>query len=128
MKHFFLAITAIFFGINTTALAQSIEKTWQFEAIQNEAGVHLYNINASDTLELKNAEFNYSVEAMDSVPYSGDYIFQNNLLVFYYDQPNEDVKRFKISELTDSTLVFTEKNTDRGSRRSKKQKSPPAGW
>ena len=33
-------------------------------------------------------------------------MFQNNLLVLYYDVPSETIERYKITELTDSTLVF----------------------
>ena len=35
-------------------------------------------------------------------------MFQNKLLVFYYNQPKDTIRRYKISEHTDSTLVFTE--------------------
>lgn len=109
MKHFFLAFTAIFFGIITTALSQSIEKTWQFDAVQDETGVNLYNIEPSDSLKLGNGEFYYSINAKDSIANTGDYLLQNNLLIFYFDNASEDVKRFKIKTLTDSTLVFSEK-------------------
>lgn len=110
MKHFFLAFTAIFFGITTTALSQSIEKTWQIDAVKNQDGINLYNINTTtDSLQLKNGEFSFSLKSKDSVNASGNYLFQNNLLIFYYDKPTEVEKRFKISQLTDSTLVFGNK-------------------
>lgn len=112
MKHFFLAFTAIFFGITTTALSQSIEKTWQIDAVKNQDGINLYNINTTtDSLQLKNGEFSFSLKSKDSVDASGNYLFQNNLLIFYYDKPSEVEKRFKISQLTDSTLVFGDKET-----------------
>ena len=53
MKHFFLAFTAVFFGISTT-LAQSIEKKWQFEAVQNDQGVPLYYTTITLQNQLKN--------------------------------------------------------------------------
>lgn len=113
MKHFFLAFTAIFFGITTTALSQTIEKTWQIDAVKNQEGINLYNVNAStDSLQLKNGEFSFSLKAKDSVNASGNYLFQNNLLIFYYDKPTEEVKKFKITQLTDSTLVFGDQQTD----------------
>ncbi len=109
MKHFILAIAAIFFGIHTLS-AQDINKSWQFENIQDETGTSLFSVNENDVLELKNGEFNYSLEAKDNLKASGDYIFQNNLLVFYYNTPNDTIRRYKITEFTDSTLVFKEKN------------------
>ena len=109
MKHFLLAVIAIFFGI-TSLNAQDLEKKWQFDAIQNENGSSLFEISDADTFELKEGEFSYRLEAKDNLEASGDYIHQNNLLVFYYSKPNDTIRRFKISELTDSTLVFSEKN------------------
>lgn len=110
MKHFILAIAAIFFGITMT-LGQDLEKKWEFEAIQNESGTSLFNISETDALHLNAGEFQYTLEAKNNLQASGDYIYQNNLLVFYYSQPNDTIRRYKISELTDSTLVFSEKNT-----------------
>jgi len=111
MKHFLLAITAIFFGI-TSIIAQDLEKKWQFEAIQNESGESTITINPNDFLNLNKGEFNYELQAKDNLKASGDYIHQNNLLLFYYSQPNDTIRRYKISELTDSTLVFSEKGID----------------
>ena len=110
MKHFLLAITAIFFGITLT-FGQSLEKNWQFEAVKNDSGVSLYSIQDSDKFQLKDGEFEYSIKAIDTLgDFSGNYMFQNNLLVLYYDTPIEKIERFKISELTDSTLVFANKD------------------
>ena len=106
MKHFLLAIAAIFFGLNLLA-AQDLNKTWQLESTQNQTKRNSYSINEKDILELKNGEF--SISASDSLKASGDYIFQNNLLVFYYNQPKDTIQRYKISTLTDSSLVFKEK-------------------
>lgn len=109
MKHFFLAVIAIFFGITTT-VAQSIEKKWEIEAVQNDQGVNLYDINSeTDGLSLNNGDFVFNLKAKDSGATKGNYITQNKLLVLYYDDPYEVIKRFKIKTLTDSTLVLQEK-------------------
>ncbi len=110
MRKSFLAIAAIFFGL-TSMLAQNLEKQWQFEAIENNSGEQLFSINQTlDILSLNKGEFNYSLEAKNNLKAAGDYIHQNNLLVFYYTQPNDTIRRYKITEHTDSTLVFTEKD------------------
>lgn len=110
MKYFFLAASAIFFGITTT-LAQSIEKKWQFEAVQSDQGVNLYNINPeTDVLNLMEGDFSFYLQAKDSSETKGNYITQNKLLVLYYDTPSEDIRRFKVETLTDSTMVLHEKN------------------
>lgn len=106
MKHFFLAFIAIFFGVITT-LAQSIEKKWQLEAVQDNQGVHLYNINSdTDVLNLSDGDFVLYLKAKDTSASKGNYITQNKLLVLYYDNASEDIERFKIKNLTDSTLVL----------------------
>ena len=109
MKKVLLAITAIFFGI-TLSSGQDLNKTWQFDAIENASGEALFKITDSDTLSLRNGEFNYHLNAKDNLNASGDYISQNNLLVFYYTTPTDTIRRYKITELTDSTLVFKENN------------------
>ena len=109
MKHFLLAIAAIFFGL-TTGFSQDIEKKWQFEAIQDENGLPLLDISDADAIHLKSGEFEYSIQA-NNLKASGDYIHQNNLLVFYYSKPNDTIRRYKIKELTDSTLVVSENKT-----------------
>ena len=112
MRKCFIAITAIFFGISSL-FGQNLEKEWQFEAIQNETGEQLFSINPStDVLSLNKGEFSYTLEAKNNLKATGDYIYQNNLLVFYYNQPNDTIRKYKISQLTDSTLVFTEKGVN----------------
>ena len=108
MKKSVLVIGALLFAI-TTILAQDLEKTWQFEAITNQNNESLFNINPeSDTLSLEAGEFKYTLQAKNNLKASGDYMLQNNLLVFYYTQPNDTIRRYKVTEKTDSTLVFTE--------------------
>ena len=107
MKKIFLAVVAIFFGI-LSITAQDIEKKYQFESILNQNGDDLFQISENDIFELNNGEFKYNLSAKDNLIASGDYIYQNNLLVFYYNQPNDTIRRYKITEKTDSTLVISE--------------------
>lgn len=108
MKKCLLAVAAIFFGLTST-IAQDLDKQWQFESIENEAGDPLFSIDKeNDILTFEKGEFNYSLSAKNNLKASGDYIYQNNLLIFYYTQPNDTIRRYKITELTDSTLVFKE--------------------
>ncbi|MFK7782658.1 nucleoside transporter C-terminal domain-containing protein [Psychroserpens sp.] len=109
MRHFLLAVAAIFFGF-TTSFSQDLEKKWQFDVIENENGTSLFEIVDTDQIHFNTGEFKYSLNAK-SIKASGDYIYQNNLLVFYYNKPNDTIRRYKITELTDSTLVFSENKT-----------------
>ncbi len=56
--------------------------------------------------------------------YSGDYLIQDKLLVFYYDEPKESNQRFRISEHTDSTLVFSGKGMNFNLVAAKPENSP----
>ncbi|MCB0457288.1 MAG: Na+ dependent nucleoside transporter, partial [Flavobacteriaceae bacterium] len=49
--------------------------------------------------------------AKNNLKASGDYIFQNNLLVLFYNSPTDTIRRYKVSQLTDTTLVFSENTT-----------------
>jgi CNT family concentrative nucleoside transporter len=108
MKKSVFIIGAMLFAISTI-FAQNIEKKWQFDAITNQNNETLFNIDPKkDTLSLATGEFNYTLSAKNNLKASGDYMLQNNLLVFYYNQPNDTIRHYKITEKTDSTLVFTE--------------------
>ncbi len=91
------------------SFGQDLEKKWQFSGIENENGESVILVNSEkDHLTLSEGAFLYELEAKNNLKASGDYMFQNKLLVFYYNQPKDTIRRFKISEHTDSTLVYTE--------------------
>jgi len=95
----------------TFSFGQNLEKEWQFSGIENEKEESLYNINpATDFLKLSEGAFHYQLEAKDNLQASGNYIFQNKILVFYYEQPTDTIRNYIIKEHTDSTLVFSENN------------------
>lgn len=109
MKKLLCSIGVLFFFGNMTA--QSIEKQWNFSDITSQQGTSLFDINTNkDTFHLDNGAFEYSLEAKDNLKASGDYIFQNNLLVLFYNSPNDTIRRYRVTELTENTLAFTENN------------------
>ncbi len=96
IKNILLAITAIFFGI-TTSFGQDLEKKWSSQSTSN----------PYKSIEFKKGEFTFSNDSIQDL--KGDYLYQNNLLVFYYNDSLNSIKLFKIKELTDSTLIFKDK-------------------
>lgn len=105
-KFILVAIALFFFGSN---FGQSIEKTWQFSEVTNENGLSILDVNPeNDYLKLENGSFEYQLAANDSLKSNGDYIFQNNLLVLFFNQPQDSIKRFRVSQVTDSTLTLSE--------------------
>ncbi|MFD2551991.1 NupC/NupG family nucleoside CNT transporter [Bizionia sediminis] len=110
MKQLFLALTTLLFCL-VNLQAQDISKKWAFESVTNQIGSSNNSIHPyTDVLNLENGEFEFALKDNDTVTASGDYMLQNNLLVFFYNQPTETIKRYKIATLTDSTLIFTANN------------------
>ena len=92
--------------------AQTIEKKWVFNYIHSEQGTSLFEIDQStDTFTLDNGAFEYSLAAKNNLKASGDYIFQNNLLVLFYNQPTDTIRRYRVTKLTQDSLSFSENNT-----------------
>ena len=107
-KTLLLAITFFFFG---NVFGQSIEKTWQFQKVTDQRGLSTLNINPErDFLKLENGSFEYQIAGIDSLKSNGDYILQNNLLVLFFNQPNDSIRRFRVEKITDSTLALSENN------------------
>ena len=95
------------------SIGQDLEKKWQFSSIESAEGESIISINSeNDFLTLMDGTFSYELEAKENLKASGDYMFQNKLLVFYYNQPTDTIRRYKISELNDSTLIFTENGSN----------------
>ncbi|MCB0464552.1 MAG: Na+ dependent nucleoside transporter [Aequorivita sp.] len=111
MQKFTLAaIALLFFG---TIFGQSIEKNWQFSEVKDQNGLSILNINPEkDYLKLENGTFEYQLAPNDSVKSSGDYIFQNNLLVLFFNKPSDSIRRFRVAQVTDSTLSLSENNLE----------------
>nr|WP_055434951.1 nucleoside transporter C-terminal domain-containing protein [Lacinutrix algicola] len=98
IKNLILAVAAIFFGITTT-FGQDLEKKWVSQSPTSNF----------KSLEFNEGEFAFTGDSIQSV--NGDYIYQNNLLVFYHNDTSNSIRHYKITELTDSTLVIKNKNT-----------------
>jgi CNT family concentrative nucleoside transporter len=102
---------AFFFILSPGLEAQSIENTWSFDAVTSEDGSELFEISDSDELSLNEGVFNYHLKSKN-LKAEGQYLFQNQLLLFYYTKPSDTVRTYRIKELTDSSLVFSENKID----------------
>jgi CNT family concentrative nucleoside transporter len=93
------------------SFGQSLEQEWVFSAVENDSGEVLFPVNPkSDLLILKDGFFQYTLQAKNNLKASGSYIFQNKLLVLFYNKPNDTIRKYRISKITDSTLVLSENN------------------
>ncbi|AXG69706.1 putative nucleoside permease NupX [Kordia sp. SMS9] len=110
MQKFVASILTVFCVLfHVSAQETEIDGTWNFSSIQNAQSESIIPVTNADKLNLEAGEFQYQLAAKNNLKASGDYIYQNNLLVFYYNQPNDTIRKYKITSLNDSTLVFKEK-------------------
>src|SRR5690554_5320870 len=107
-KIIFVTLAFFIFG---NVFGQSIEKTWEFSEVKDESGLSILTINPTeDYLKLDDGTFEFLLTAKDSLKATGDYIFQDNLLVLFLNQPKGTIKRFRVSQVTDSTMALSEGN------------------
>ena len=108
MKHFLISLIIL---ISAISFGQNIDQKWQFSDIKKNDSSVIQIDSDTDFLTLENNQFEYQLAAKNNLKAKGDYILQNDLLIFYYTQPNDTIRRYRITEHTDSTLVFTENTT-----------------
>ena len=108
MRNLFVVLFALL-SLQLTE-AQEIEKKWQLDNFQSEQIEKTPNLERFDFLQLANGEFNFGLSSNNIVKSKGDYIYQNNLLVFFYNFPKDTIQKYKINELTDTTLVIADRN------------------
>ncbi len=104
MKNFRAVLLFIFLGI-LNVHSQSITKEWQYETTDTPTTLQ-DNFSNIDRLVLDEGRF--AINAADGESLEGDYLYQNNLLVFFFDPPNDTIRKYRITELTDNTLVLTD--------------------
>ena len=104
----YLIICALSIFSIAFAQGQTIERDWDFAAITNTAGDSIYKIFEADTFSLEDGAFTYSLASKDNLQAAGDYMYQDNLLVLFFSQPKDTIRRYRIKELTDTSLRFTE--------------------
>ncbi|WP_440879899.1 nucleoside transporter C-terminal domain-containing protein [Tenacibaculum sp. C7A-26P2] len=103
-------LTFLMLCVSFALTAQSIQKTWRFSSIQNIDGKEIVSVSKNDTFELSERNFKYTLASKDSLKSVGTYIRQNNLLIFNYSYPKDTVRYYNIIELSDTSLVLSEKN------------------
>jgi len=107
MRQFYLFL--IFGFIVQLGFSQSIENTWEFKSIVDETGNSVVQVaDKTDTLQLRRGDFHYSLEALDHLSAKGEYVHQDDVLVFFYKFPKDTIRRFHITQLSDSTLTLAE--------------------
>ncbi|MBZ9728292.1 Na+ dependent nucleoside transporter [Salegentibacter sp. JZCK2] len=90
----------------TSTFSQNISKTWTLDKAQENASQDIF-VNGN-ILDLDEGSFSIS-KAEDTLA-KGDYIFQNKLLVLFYNTPQDSIVNYRVSTLTDSSMVINQAN------------------
>ncbi len=107
MKKYWCCLFFILFGI-ITAHSQTISKSWTFQSAKDTTQT-LSGFASNDNLILEDGRFTINSEKDETLKAQGDYLYQNNLLVFFFNQPAGDsIKNFRIAELTEGSLQLSD--------------------
>ncbi|SDW08725.1 concentrative nucleoside transporter, CNT family [Aequorivita viscosa] len=103
-----LILVTLTFFIFGNVFGQSIENNWEFSEVKDKGGLPIFTINPTeDYFKLEDGTFEFLLSARDSLKATGDYIYQDDLLVLFLNQPKEGTKSFRVSQLTDSTMALS---------------------
>ena len=102
------SIIAIFCFITSLTFAQQLEKDWKFSTVKNQTRTDSVTIDSSDIFSLIDGKFTYQLKQKTGSVNTGNYIRQNNLLIFHFKNPKDTVRYFNIVSLDESSLVLTE--------------------
>ena len=105
MKKLILIIFSLFVSIS---FSQELEQNWNFSSIEKTNGESIVNIKKNDFFNLKEDKFIYTLEGKNNLKASGNYIRQNNLLIFNYEEPKDTVRYYNIVAFDEENLVLSE--------------------
>ena len=105
MNRIWFCLILVLFSV-ATSFSQDLSKTWKLSEGQQEVKENpIFNGN---TLNLEEGLFSIS-KSEDTIA-SGDYILQNKLLIFFYNTPKDSIVNYRVSDLTDSSMVLSQGN------------------
>ncbi len=109
MKKYWFILFFLLVGIFTVQ-AQTLSKNWSFQANEDSTQIQKHFSN-QDQLLLNDGRFEIKAAEGDSIKAQGDYLYQNDLLVFFYNPPNDTIKKFRVAELSDTALSISDNST-----------------
>ncbi|HKL35947.1 MAG TPA: nucleoside transporter C-terminal domain-containing protein [Salegentibacter sp.] len=91
----------------TSTFSQNISKTW---TLDEEVSSNQETFAEGNTLNLNEGLF--SISKTEDTLAKGNYIFQNNLLVLFYNNPKDSIVNYRVSALTDSSMTVSQANRE----------------
>jgi len=106
MTKYWYCLFFFLFGIFAVH-SQDLSKDWSFQSAEKSGKIQ-NDFSPEDILSLTDGHFEIKSAGDDSIKSQGDYLYQNNLLVFFYNPPNDTIRKFRISEISDSSLILSD--------------------
>ena len=108
MKYF---LKCFFILISTISVGQNIDQNWVFHDVKNKHTKIVIPKNETNYLHLKNNYFTYKLISENNFEAEGEYLLQDKILYLHHTKPTDTIRRYRITEHTDSTLVLKEGET-----------------
>jgi len=106
MTKYWYCLFFFLFGIFAVH-SQNLSKDWSFQSAEKSGEIQ-NDFSPEDRLSLTDGHFEIKSASDDTIKSQGDYLYQNNLLVFFYNPPNDTIRKFRISEISDSSLIISD--------------------
>ncbi|QNM85601.1 Na+ dependent nucleoside transporter [Polaribacter pectinis] len=104
MKKIFLIA---FCFLSIAVFSQDLEQDWSFSSIEKLDGTSTTEVQEGDVFSLKDGKFKYAVSS-ENREATGNYIRQNNLLIFNFKEPKDTVRYYNIVAFDDASLTLSE--------------------
>ena len=93
-----------------SVLSQSISKNWQPESPADSLRQESVFGNAQQ-INFQEGRFSFLNKSGSDTLAAGDYLYQNKLLVLFYNTPKDTIQHFRVRELSDSTMSIASGNS-----------------
>jgi len=105
MNKIWCCLFLIVFAI-TSASSQTISKNWQLNTSADSLGQQEI-FGGAQEINFKEGRFSFLEKESGDTLSSGDYLYQNKLLVLFYNTPKDTLQNLRVSALTDSSMVLS---------------------
>ena len=106
MTKYWYCLFFLLFGIFAVH-SQNLSKDWSFQSAEKSGEIQ-NDFSPEDILSLTDGHFEIKSAGDETMKSQGDYLYQNNLLVFFYNPPNDTIRKFRISEISESSLIISD--------------------
>ncbi len=104
MNKIWCCLILIVFSI-TSVFSQTISKKWQLDPEEDSLRQVSFLQNATQ-LNLNQGRFHFLNETNQDTVASGDYLYQNKLLVLFYNSPKDTIQNLRVESLSDSSMTI----------------------